>query len=162
MRNGTFRLQQIAAAAAAASICQRQACQAQRASRGGHRSWFAASALLAGVLHLGRCWGSGLTLTFCKLSEQTVCDFCAISVHCYRSHAEDRGRPQQEGLARRPRRQRQHHPLKHRRCQGRGQGTGRGTMVDGSSVDQGAGMCLGLDNTAATPRAAACWRGSKV
>ena len=32
------------------------------------------------------------------------------------------GRPLQEGLARRPRRLRQHHPLLHRRRQGRGQG----------------------------------------
>ncbi len=37
-------------------------------------------------------------------------------------HPEDGGRPLQEGLERRPRRFRQHHPLLHRRRQGRGQG----------------------------------------
>ena len=37
-------------------------------------------------------------------------------------HPEDRGRPLQEGLARRPRCLGQHHPLLHRRRQGRGQG----------------------------------------
>ena len=40
-------------------------------------------------------------------------------------HPEDRGRRVHEGLAGRPRSQRQHHPLLHRRCQGRGQGDPR-------------------------------------
>ena len=40
-------------------------------------------------------------------------------------HPEDRGRRVREGLARRPRCLRQHHPLLHRRRQGRGQGHSR-------------------------------------
>jgi hypothetical protein len=37
-------------------------------------------------------------------------------------HAKDRGRPQQQGLARRPRHPGKHHPFQHRRGQGRGRG----------------------------------------
>jgi hypothetical protein len=40
-------------------------------------------------------------------------------------HAEDRGRPQQQGLARRPRHPGEHHPQQHRRGQGGGRGDPR-------------------------------------
>ncbi len=41
---------------------------------------------------------------------------------CHHRHPENRGRPLGEGLARRPRRGAEHHPLLHRRGQGRGPG----------------------------------------
>ena len=48
------------------------------------------------------------------------------TIHCLHGHPEDRRRPVQEGLARRPGGGDQHHPLDHRRGQGRRRGPARG------------------------------------